>query len=291
MSCLEAVRMLTDELGEREAGATKTKAPARTTAEVDTAARNAPLKRLRMVHAKQARRERDYYCVLCSRAEGKEMRRNPRGSRIHGTHRTSVTAPPLLVCSWPGVSSTTDRPPLDHLFFRARVFHVARGAAVLRRMQRDDTSAQVGVIQNNEQNMLRKTTRRPGGGRRRWTLLTPTVLWSVVILAMAPSLYGFAGGLNSRPAGTWAGRSGVEAADLPGPSGGSKGLAGSTVAAGARGSPFVAASWLKERVRDGKRRVQMQVSACFFGVPGRWVTLLVVYSIPDTSVDTCIRPF
>lgn len=122
-------------------------------------------------------------------------------------------------------------------------------------MQRGQTSAEAGVIQT-EPNMLRAPS-----GRRRWTLLTPTVLWSVVILAMAPSFYGFAGGLTSLPAGVSAGRSGVEAADFPG-SGGAKGVAGSAVAA--RSSPFAAASWLKERVRDGRRRVQMQVGARVF---------------------------
>eukprot|EP00752_Nemacystus_decipiens_P014842 g13214.t1 len=79
-------------------------------------------------------------------------------------------------------------------------------------------------------------------------MLTPTVLWSVVILAMTPSFYGFAGGLGSHPAGA--------SADLLAASG-LKGVAGAAV--GARRSPFAAASWLKERVRDGTRRVQMQV--------------------------------
>lgn len=157
-----------------------------------------------------------------------------------------------------GLCSVTGRSPLHPFFFWASAYRKACRAVVLRRMQRDDTPAEVGVIQTDDQNMLRKTTRRPGGGRRRWTLLTPTVLWSVVILAMAPSFYGFAGGRGSFPAGTLAGRSGVEAADLPGPSG-AKGRAGSTV--GPTSSPFAAASWLKERVRDGRRRVQMQVSA------------------------------
>eukprot|EP00903_Cladosiphon_okamuranus_P020728 g19033.t1 len=102
--------------------------------------------------------------------------------------------------------------------------------------------------------------RLPGGGsgskRRPWTLLKPTVLWSLVILSMAPSFYGFAGGLGGLPMRASAGGSGVEAADLP-ESSGTKGVAGAAI--GARSSPFVAASWLKERVRDGKRRVQMQV--------------------------------
>ncbi|CAM9633389.1 unnamed protein product, partial [Ectocarpus fasciculatus] len=101
------------------------------------------------------------------------------------------------------------------------------------------------------------------GGPRRWTLLTPTVLWSVVILAMTPSFYGFAGGLGGLPTGrSTAGTRGVAAADLA--SAGSSGATGS-----AKGSPFAAASWLKERVRDGKRRVQMQVMSM----------------VPDTSMD------
>lgn len=139
--------------------------------------------------------------------------------------------------------------------------------SVLRRMQRDDTPAEVGVIQTEPNMLLRESAhrRRPGSRRRRWTLLTPTVLWSVIILAMAPSFYGFAGGLGGLPAGLSAGRSaGVEAADLPG-AGGAGGAKGRAV--GARSSPFAAASWLKERVRDGTRRVQMQV--------GRWRVLVL----------------
>lgn len=158
-------------------------------------------------------------------------------------------------------------------------------------MQRDDTPAEVGVIQT-EPNMLRKTARRPGGGgggsrRRRWTLLTPTVLWSVVLLAMAPSFYGFAGGLGSLPTGASAGRSGVEAADLSAASG-AKGLAGAAV--GARSSPFAAASWLKERVRDGKRRVQMQVGgSCFpfFRDAGCFFTVETLTQQPWSSSAAC----
>lgn len=114
--------------------------------------------------------------------------------------------------------------------------------------------------------------RRPRGGPRRWRLLTPTVLWSVVILAMAPSFYGFTGsrGGGFFPTGRWAGRSGaggVAAADLASATaaaaGGTKGRRGGGGGAeptgGAKGSPFAAASWLKDRVRDGKRRVHMQV--------------------------------
>ena len=154
--------------------------------------------------------------------------------------------------------SITGRPLF--LSGRASITCLCRAAAPLR-MQREDAPAGVGVIQP-ELNMLPETQpRRPGGRgsrRRPWTLLTPTVLWSVVILAMAPSFYGFAGGLSSLPAGASSGgrSSAVEAADLPGSSG-AKGAAGSAV--GARSSPFAAASWLKERVRDGKRRVHMQV--------------------------------
>ncbi|CAN0454344.1 unnamed protein product, partial [Ectocarpus sp. 12 AP-2014] len=57
--------------------------------------------------------------------------------------------------------------------------------------------------------------RRPcRGGPRRWTLLNPTVLWSVVILAITPSFYGFAGGLGGLPTGRSTGTRGVAAADL-----------------------------------------------------------------------------
>lgn len=125
-------------------------------------------------------------------------------------------------------------------------------------MQQDDTSVHVQVVQT-QRDMFRDTARRQRGGRGRWALLTPTVLWSVVILAMAPSFYGFAGGLSSLPTGISAGRSGVEAAELPGWSD-AKARADSAV--GARKSPFAAASWLKERVQDGKRRVRMQVGEC-----------------------------
>lgn len=113
--------------------------------------------------------------------------------------------------------------------------------------------------------MFPKTTRRSRDRPRRWKLLTPTVLWSVVILAMAPSFYGFAGelggSLNSGRSSI--GRSvgaGVAAADLA--SATSSGIKGQR---DAKGSPFAAASWLKERVRDGTRKVQMQVGAW---VPG-----------------------
>lgn len=113
--------------------------------------------------------------------------------------------------------------------------------------------------------------RRPRSGPRRWKLLTPTVLWSVVILAMAPSFYGFTGGIAGFPTGRSAGRSGaagVAAADLASATasaaGGTKGRRGgggtaSSTTGSAKGSPFAAASWLKDRVRDGKRRVHMQV--------------------------------
>ncbi|CAN0339823.1 unnamed protein product [Ectocarpus sp. 6 AP-2014] len=123
--------------------------------------------------------------------------------------------------------------------------------------------------------MMMSRGRRPcRGGPRRWTLLTPTVLWSVVILAMTPSFYGFAGGLGGLPTGrSTAGTRGVAAADLAsaGSSGakGRQGGGGSGATGSAKGSPFAAASWLKERVRDGKRRVQMQVMSM----------------VPDTSMD------
>jgi len=101
---------------------------------------------------------------------------------------------------------------------------------------------------------------RVGKGRRRWTLLTPTVLWPVVILAMAPSFYGFAGGPGGLPSVASIGSrssGGVAAADLPGSSGVIKGQGrGVSSGGGAKRSPFAA---FKERVRDGKRRVKMQV--------------------------------
>lgn len=101
----------------------------------------------------------------------------------------------------------------------------------------------------------------PAAGRKRWTLMAPAVLWSVVILAMAPSFYGFASGPGSMPSGASMGRpsGGVAAADLPGSSGvirrQGRGVSSSS---GAKRSPFAA---FKERVRDGKRRVKMQVRA------------------------------
>lgn len=42
--------------------------------------------------------------------------------------------------------------------------------------------------------------------------------------------------------------------------GGGPGGEGAFTAASARGSPFAAASWFKDRVRDGKRRIHMQVT-------------------------------
>lgn len=100
-------------------------------------------------------------------------------------------------------------------------------------------------------------------GPRRWTLLTPTVLWSVVILAMAPSFYGF--GLGSVPsgrAGTAIGSDGASSRggqQRGGVASAAELASGGANAIAARRSPFAAASWLKERVRDGTRKVHMQV--------------------------------
>lgn len=147
-------------------------------------------------------------------------------------------------------------------------------------MQREDAAVVEGVSSSSSSNsriihndddgdmVLSSRDRRPcRGWPRRWTLLTPTVLLSVVILAMTPSFYGFAGGLGGLPTGrSTAGTRGVAAADLAsaGSSGakGRQGGDGGGATGSAKGSPFAAASWLKERVRDGKRRVQMQVGVC-----------------------------
>ncbi|CAM9370484.1 unnamed protein product [Scytosiphon promiscuus] len=153
--------------------------------------------------------------------------------------------------------------------------------------RRGDSPAAAAVLKpswrsiQTEDIMMAATGRRPRGGPRRWRLLTPTVLWSVVILAMAPSFYGFTGGRGGFPTGRWAGRSGaggVAAADLASATaaaaGGTKGRRGGSSTAestgSAKGSPFAAASWLKERVRDGKRRVHMQMMSM----------------VSDASVDT-----
>ncbi|CAM9553906.1 unnamed protein product [Pylaiella littoralis] len=132
--------------------------------------------------------------------------------------------------------------------------------------QREDTPTSVPKEERSRQSteavagMFPTATHRPRHGARRWTLLTPTVLWSVVILAMAPSFYGFAGGLGGgldtgrSSRGRSSGAGGVVAADLA-----SAASSGVKRQRGAKGSASTAASWLKERVRDGTRKVQMQV--------------------------------
>lgn len=91
----------------------------------------------------------------------------------------------------------------------------------------------------------------------RWKLLTPTVIWSIVILAMTPSLQGFgitgapkervgvAGGFSLR-------RSEAFGASTRPPTGG--------VSAGENQRPrATATSWLNRRLQAGRRMIQMKV--------------------------------
>lgn len=132
----------------------------------------------------------------------------------------------------------------DHLDVDSRVTNSTNMTTALRwRYTSNMSSAGVG--------------RRRGG--RRWKLLTPAVMWTTLMLAMAPSLHGFgvarvphpgcrspfsssstSGGfaLANKDAG------GVEAAhSRPG-----------SVNWGERGG-----SWLKSRIRESKRKLHMQV--------------------------------
>eukprot|EP00904_Undaria_pinnatifida_P011078 jgi/Undpi1/70/HiC_scaffold_1.g00070.m1 len=83
---------------------------------------------------------------------------------------------------------------------------------------------------------------------------------------MAPSLYGFAsfGSLPMRVGSAgYGGRGGagvaVAAADLASAGANAAGARQGHAFTAARTSPFAAASWLKERVQNGKRRIHMQV--------------------------------
>ena len=107
---------------------------------------------------------------------------------------------------------------------------------------------------------------RRRAGPRRWSLLTPTVLWSVVILAMAPSFYGF----GPAPPSGWSGvtaspGAGSYAAGVGRGSGGGVVATVEQISAGEsqrrrwNGSPLGAAAWVKQRVRNGKERILMQV--------------------------------
>lgn len=110
-----------------------------------------------------------------------------------------------------------------------------------------------------------------------WKFLTPTVLLSVVILAMAPSFYGF--DLVRVPMGTSSSNGGLAWARSEVGFGAGAAASGGLGAGGGDGtqqevvnkrSPFTAASWFKERVRDGKRRIHMQVRRGLLWRPCYW---------------------
>ncbi|CAM9196420.1 unnamed protein product [Choristocarpus tenellus] len=95
---------------------------------------------------------------------------------------------------------------------------------------------------------------RPRG--RRWWLQNPSIIWPIVLLAMAPSLYGFGhAGLpafrtGSAAAGKVSGA--IEVTD------GVKGRAavGQT---SSKDSSFAPGLWLQDRVKEGKARMRVQV--------------------------------
>lgn len=109
---------------------------------------------------------------------------------------------------------------------------------------------------------------RYGVGSRRWSLMTSTVLWSVVILAIAPSFYGF----GVMPPSDWSGMATTQAAagsstsSVVGRASRSRAVAsaetipdGSFLSRKRKGSTLGAMAWLKDRVRDGKRRILPEV--------------------------------
>lgn len=117
--------------------------------------------------------------------------------------------------------------------------------------------------------------------RPAWKLLTPTVLLSVVMLSMAPSFYGFdivrfpmgssfsSGGLAWARSEVGFGGGAAAAAGL----GAGGGEETQQAVANNKRSPFGAATWFKDRVRDGKRRIHMQVRT---GIPKRSCFLVAV---------------
>lgn len=92
----------------------------------------------------------------------------------------------------------------------------------------------------------------------RWKLLTPTVLWSIVILAMTPSLQGF--GLAGIPVGSIGLAGGISLPRIQ-PQQGPEGASAGDLSSGAVQPRSLAApgSWLKDRIKDGKKRVKQQV--------------------------------
>lgn len=104
-------------------------------------------------------------------------------------------------------------------------------------------------------------------GPRRWSLMTPTVLWSVVILAIAPSFYGF----GVVPPSDWSGVATPHAAAGSSASRSRAVASAETIPDGSflgwkrEGSTLGAMAWLKGRVRDGKRRILTEVGKmCVF---------------------------
>lgn len=125
-------------------------------------------------------------------------------------------------------------------------------------------TSQMPGTSRNSTDRRRRTRRR--GRVTTWKLLTPTVLWTIAVLAMTPSLHGFGVARIppvGRSRGVAAGGGGFAyATHEAAPAGLPTGAAG----VGSTGRGQQGGSWLKERVRDGRRRLHMQVSGfdtCF----------------------------
>ncbi|CAM9763604.1 unnamed protein product [Discosporangium mesarthrocarpum] len=100
--------------------------------------------------------------------------------------------------------------------------------------------------------------RRP---RRRWWAMHPSMICSAVLLAMAPSLYGF--GMASFPMVRSGSRSGQVSASIHTGALGGMGGARTSTKTDSSGFRFAGGTWLKDRVREGKARLRIQVRARF----------------------------